>query len=66
VVAATSPTGETLDIDALLALYRRELPGFMVPHHIIARDALPRNANGKIARSALTAEFAQLFSRSQA
>lgn len=66
VVVATPPTGESLDVDALLALYRRELPGFMVPQHIVVRDALPRNANGKIERTALSAEFAQLFTRSQA
>ncbi|MCZ6763419.1 MAG: acyl-CoA ligase (AMP-forming), exosortase A system-associated [Alphaproteobacteria bacterium] len=62
VVAATSPPGGRLDVDALLALYRRELPGFMVPHRIVERAALPRSANGKIERKALAVEFAQLFS----
>ena len=38
---------------------RRELPGFMQPSHYDWRDALPRNANGKLDRSALKAEIGQ-------
>jgi acyl-coenzyme A synthetase/AMP-(fatty) acid ligase len=33
----------------------------MVPHRIVARDALPRNANGKLEREALTMELSGLF-----
>lgn len=66
VMAATAPADGKLDADALLALYRRELPGFMVPHRIVERDALPRNANGKIERKSLAAEFADLFTEDSA
>ncbi|MCA3255912.1 MAG: acyl-CoA ligase (AMP-forming), exosortase A system-associated, partial [Alphaproteobacteria bacterium] len=33
-------------------------PHYMLPRQVIWRDALPRNANGKLDRAALTAEFA--------
>jgi acyl-CoA ligase (AMP-forming) (exosortase A-associated) len=36
---------------------RRELPSFMQPAHYQWREALPRNANGKLDRSALKAEL---------
>lgn len=62
VVVATPQVGENLDSEALLACYRRDLPGFMVPHRIIARDALPRNANGKLDREALALELSDIFS----
>ncbi len=35
---------------------RRELPGFMQPARIDWREALPRNANGKLDRSAIAAD----------
>ena len=35
---------------------RRELPGFMQPARIDWREALPRNANGKLDRSVIAAE----------
>ncbi|MET0246102.1 MAG: acyl-CoA ligase (AMP-forming), exosortase A system-associated [Sphingomonas sp.] len=44
---------------ALRERLRRELPGFMQPSHYDWRDALPRNANGKLDRSALKAEIGQ-------
>lgn len=65
-VAATPPPGDKLDADALLVLYRRELPGFMVPHRIVEHDRLPRNANGKIERKTLAAEYARLFTEGDA
>lgn len=61
VIVATAPADGKLDAGGLLALYRRELPGFMVPHRIVERDALPRNTNGKIERKSLVAELADLF-----
>jgi acyl-CoA ligase (AMP-forming) (exosortase A-associated) len=47
--------------DALLAVCRKELPSFMVPQHVEWLETLPRNANGKIDRSGLAAQFATLF-----
>ncbi len=45
------------DCDSLNAWFKRELPSFMLPKAIIWRDDLPRNANGKLDRAALKAEF---------
>ena len=50
--------GRAADEPALKSWLRRELPGFMQPHAIVWRDALPRTANGKLDRAALRAEHA--------
>jgi acyl-coenzyme A synthetase/AMP-(fatty) acid ligase len=50
--------GRAADEPALKSWLRRELPGFMQPHAIVWRDALPRTANGKLDRAALCAEHA--------
>lgn len=42
---------------ALRARLRRELPSFQQPARYLWRDALPRNANGKLDRAALKAEL---------
>ena len=47
--------------DELLAACRKALPSYMVPAHVEWRDALPRNANGKIDRPALAAAVATLY-----
>lgn len=47
--------------EAVMAHCRRELPNFMVPAAIIARDALPQNQNGKIDRRLLADEYQTLF-----
>ncbi|URW76780.1 AMP-binding protein [Sphingomonas donggukensis] len=52
VVARGDGSGE----DALRARLRRELPSFMQPSQYIWRSDLPRNANGKLDRTALKAE----------
>ena len=41
----------------LRAWLKAELPGFMQPHVIHWRDALPRNANGKLDRAGIRAEL---------
>jgi len=46
-------TGDRAALDAHL---RAELPGYMQPRVVEWRDALPRNANGKIDRAAIRAE----------
>jgi acyl-CoA synthetase (AMP-forming)/AMP-acid ligase II len=49
------PAGEGAEA-RLTDWFKRNLPGFMQPARIIWRDALPRNANGKLDRAALKAE----------
>ncbi|WP_408988175.1 acyl-CoA ligase (AMP-forming), exosortase A system-associated [Sphingomonas sp. SUN039] len=48
----------TGDSEALSAHLKRELPSHMQPKTIEWRDELPRNANGKIDRSAIRSEVA--------
>jgi acyl-CoA ligase (AMP-forming) (exosortase A-associated) len=57
-VSARAKGGAT---DELLAACRQALPTYMVPMHVEWLDALPRNANGKIDRPALTAAVANLY-----
>lgn len=47
--------------DSLLSACRNALPTYMVPMHIEWREALPRNANGKIDRPGVAAALASLF-----
>lgn len=51
-------TGDGSREDALRARLRRDLPAFMQPQLYVWRQVLPRNANGKLDRSALKAELA--------
>ncbi|MBN9590206.1 MAG: acyl-CoA ligase (AMP-forming), exosortase A system-associated [Alphaproteobacteria bacterium 64-11] len=51
--------GVDLDHERLMAHCRRGLPGYMVPHQLIQLDSLPLNANGKIDRRHLIADFAE-------
>ncbi|GGB35046.1 acyl-CoA ligase (AMP-forming), exosortase A system-associated [Sphingomonas metalli] len=53
VVAAGDPAGE----GALAERLKRELPSYMQPARYVWRDALPRNANGKLDRAGLRAEM---------
>ncbi|WP_375270087.1 AMP-binding protein [Sphingomonas sp.] len=48
--------GEAGAETALRARLKRELPTYMQPAEIVWRDALPRNANGKLDRAAIAAE----------
>jgi acyl-CoA ligase (AMP-forming) (exosortase A-associated) len=65
VVAAAKP-GASADAAALLDVCRKQLPTFMVPHHIDWRESLPRNPNGKYDRATLTRELAELYSVAKA
>jgi len=62
VVVATPAGAAQGDAEAAIAHCKRRLPGFMVPAHIEFRAGpLPRNANGKIDRKALTQDFTGFF-----
>lgn len=62
VVVALGQPGLTLDAATLLAACKPHLPGYMLPHKIvIASEQLPRNPNGKIDRSLLSALHANAF-----
>jgi acyl-CoA ligase (AMP-forming) (exosortase A-associated) len=61
VLIATAAPDTPADTGALLEACRRELPLFMVPHHIEWRATLPRNPNGKYDRTKLAAELRGLF-----
>ncbi len=61
VVAATPNDGDGVNGDAVIEACRKQLPAYMVPHHVVERPMLPRNPNGKIDRKSLSEEFAQLF-----
>jgi acyl-CoA synthetase (AMP-forming)/AMP-acid ligase II len=50
--------GDPAREDELRARLRRDLPAFMQPQRYVWRETLPRNANGKLDRSALRAEIA--------
>lgn len=50
-------SGDASREDDLRARLRRDLPAFMQPQRYVWREALPRNANGKLDRAALKAEI---------
>ncbi len=58
-VVATPPAGtEVLDVPALLAVCRLQMPAYMVPAGIVvAAAALPRNPNGKLDRRQIVADW---------
>jgi acyl-CoA synthetase (AMP-forming)/AMP-acid ligase II len=62
VLAALAKEPE-LTRDVLLEALRPRLPAYMMPAHVELRtQPLPRNANGKIDRKSLAAEFTDIFS----
>ncbi len=62
VVIVTAQKGMKVDIDALLAVCKHQLPAYMLPHHIDVREgSLPRSPNGKIDRKLLLQEIRYLF-----
>ncbi|WP_038036017.1 acyl-CoA ligase (AMP-forming), exosortase A system-associated [Thioalkalivibrio sp. ALE17] len=62
IVLVALPQQPDLSPETLIDALRPGLPGFMLPAHVGLRtEPLPRNANGKIDRKALAAEFGDLF-----
>ena len=59
VVLVVSPvSGDTVDVDALLAQMRKALPRYMLPRRVEVRLEIPRSPNGKFDRSLLRKELA--------
>ncbi|GAB4583083.1 hypothetical protein Ntsu_09150 [Nocardia sp. IFM 10818] len=52
-IAYVVPSGTTVAVDALRAHLSAQLPSYMVPAALVALDAMPLNANGKLDRKAL-------------
>ena len=59
VVYVTPKPGRKLDVRAILSHCRKVLPAYMVPQHVIRRDEMPLNPNGKIDRKQLAHEHAE-------
>jgi malonyl-CoA/methylmalonyl-CoA synthetase len=51
----------TADEAAVIAATRSSLAGFKCPKRVVLRDAMPRNAMGKVLKSELRADYAGLF-----
>ncbi len=60
IIAVLAPRpGKQLDLAQVIAHCRQALPAYMVPTRLIMRDALPRNANGKLDRSRIATAVRQ-------
>lgn len=60
ILVITARDGAEIDAVRVHALCREKMPAYMVPAHIEVRPGpLPRNANGKIDRKTLCAEYRQ-------
>lgn len=58
VVAVVEDTFAGLDVDALLARIRAEVPAHLAPRNIVSVREIPRNVNGKIDRRAVAEQLA--------
>jgi acyl-coenzyme A synthetase/AMP-(fatty) acid ligase len=61
VLVASPADGKAPDSEALLDVFRREAPAFMVPAQVAWRTTLPRNPNGKYDRATLALELRGAF-----
>jgi acyl-CoA ligase (AMP-forming) (exosortase A-associated) len=65
VVVASPQSTQPADTARLLDACRPHFPTYMLPHHVVWREQLPRNANGKFDRSRLTTEFSTLYASAE-
>jgi acyl-CoA ligase (AMP-forming) (exosortase A-associated) len=57
IVAVIAPKAAcSINEQAVIAHCRKALPNYMVPGKLVVRPVLPRNANGKLDRSSITAQ----------
>ena len=54
---------ELFDLDLLIDHCKRNMPSYMIPSDIEVRDFIPRDPNGKIARTSLAREFMDTITR---
>lgn len=57
VVLVVSGGPDDVDVEALLAVFRRRVPRYMVPAEVVVRGQLPRSPNGKFDRVLLRQEL---------
>lgn len=57
VLVATPTAGAQLDPDALTAMFRQQLPLYMVPAAVLVRAEIPRSPNGKYDRNLIRSEL---------
>ncbi len=66
IIAVVKPLQDAFNENELINHCKRQLPNFMAPLQIIARQTdLPRNPNGKIDRKSLVEELRNLFPESE-
>jgi acyl-CoA ligase (AMP-forming) (exosortase A-associated) len=63
IALVAKPQDERASVEPLLAFYKARVPLYMVPTHILWRDTLPRNPNGKIDRRLLSETIADSIRR---
>jgi acyl-CoA synthetase (AMP-forming)/AMP-acid ligase II len=61
VIVAKPASNEKQDDRDIIDRIRGRVPNYMVPHAVEWKESLPRNANSKIDRKLLSAEYADLF-----
>ena len=64
-LVASAPTDVAPDTQGILATLRKRLPRYMIPIAVVWREALPRNANGKLDRTMLKQELSGFFANLQ-
>ena len=58
IVLFAVPKAKSVNVDAILRHCHTQMPAYMVPKYILVQESLPVNANGKVDRKALAAQFA--------
>ncbi|BEL08489.1 acyl-CoA ligase (AMP-forming), exosortase A system-associated [Actinoplanes sichuanensis] len=56
IVLVVSPAAGELDVDALRAALKKDLPLYMLPKDVLVRPELPRSPNGKFDRNLIRSE----------
>jgi acyl-CoA ligase (AMP-forming) (exosortase A-associated) len=65
VLVAKATKDEATVTEKLMEQMQRELPNYMMPQALRWKDSLPRNANGKLDRAKMVAEFRMIFEESE-